>query len=127
MPRLIRIVIPVSDIEQAASFYFKVLGLPGKRVSPGRHFFELEGCILTCYDPLSNGDRLGKGWMHHEKQYVYISVKNLETQFIRFRNTTEAELDSDIHINKWGERLFHGRDPFGNPLCFVDEKTVFTG
>ncbi len=26
-----------------------------------------------------------------------------------------------------GERLFYARDPFDNPICFVDEKTVFTG
>jgi uncharacterized glyoxalase superfamily protein PhnB len=26
----------------------------------------------------------------------------------------------------WGERSFYLRDPFGNPLCFVDETTVFT-
>jgi hypothetical protein len=26
----------------------------------------------------------------------------------------------------WGERSFYMNDPSGNPLCFVDEKTVFT-
>lgn len=26
----------------------------------------------------------------------------------------------------WGERSFYMHDPFGNPLCFVDEKTTFT-
>ncbi len=25
------------------------------------------------------------------------------------------------------ERSFYARDPFGNPICIVDEKTVFTG
>jgi len=27
----------------------------------------------------------------------------------------------------WGEVSFYGNDPFGNPLCFVDEETLFTG
>jgi hypothetical protein len=27
----------------------------------------------------------------------------------------------------WGERSFYMTDPFGNPLCFVDESTLFTG
>ena len=27
----------------------------------------------------------------------------------------------------WGERSFYLRDPFGNPLCFVDAATLFTG
>jgi hypothetical protein len=26
----------------------------------------------------------------------------------------------------WGERSFYMRDPFGNPLCFVDEASLFT-
>ena len=27
----------------------------------------------------------------------------------------------------WGERSFYLREPFGNPLCFVDSATLFTG
>jgi hypothetical protein len=27
----------------------------------------------------------------------------------------------------WGERLFYAKDPSGNPICFVDEGTLFTG
>jgi hypothetical protein len=27
----------------------------------------------------------------------------------------------------WGERSFYMRDPAGNPLCFVDASTLFTG
>lgn len=27
----------------------------------------------------------------------------------------------------WGERSSYAVDPFGNPLCFVDRATVFTG
>jgi hypothetical protein len=26
----------------------------------------------------------------------------------------------------WGERSFYMHDPFGNPLCFVDQQTLFT-
>jgi uncharacterized glyoxalase superfamily protein PhnB len=32
-----------------------------------------------------------------------------------------------IEKRPWGERSFYVSDPFGNPLCFVDERTVFTG
>lgn len=32
-----------------------------------------------------------------------------------------------IQTQPWGERSFYCADPFGNKLCFVDEKTVFTG
>jgi hypothetical protein len=27
----------------------------------------------------------------------------------------------------WGERMFHSRNPLGSRICFVDEKTLFTG
>jgi len=32
-----------------------------------------------------------------------------------------------IETRPWGERSFYMKDLFGNPLCFVDEQTVFTG
>ena len=37
--RLHEIVIPVSDIDQAAAFYGQLLGIPGRRLSPDRHLF----------------------------------------------------------------------------------------
>ena len=33
----------------------------------------------------------------------------------------------DIKDWPWGERSFYLKDPFGNPLCFADERTAFTG
>ena len=125
MAKLFRVVLPVSDIELAAEFYFQVLGVKGKRISAGKHFFEYDGFTLSCYDPLANGDKLGQGWMHHENQYTYFSVKNLDTLFFRLLKIPDAEIDSNINENELGERLFYASDPFGNPLCFVDEKTVF--
>jgi len=32
-----------------------------------------------------------------------------------------------IQRQPWGEVSFYAHDPLGNPLCFVDEKTLFTG
>jgi hypothetical protein len=32
-----------------------------------------------------------------------------------------------IATRPWGERSFYLHDPFGNPLCFVDSRTLFTG
>jgi hypothetical protein len=32
-----------------------------------------------------------------------------------------------IATRPWGERSFYTQDPFGNPLCFVDSNTLFTG
>jgi catechol 2,3-dioxygenase-like lactoylglutathione lyase family enzyme len=127
MAKLFRVVLPVSDIELAADFYFQVFGVKGKRVAPGKHFFDYEGVSLSCYDPLANGDKLGQGWMHHENQFTYFSVKNLDALYFRLMKVPDAEIDSNIKENEIGERLFYALDPFGNPLCFVDEKTVFEG
>ena len=38
-----------------------------------------------------------------------------------------GESGGDIVVRPWGERSFYAADPFGNGLCFVDEKTLFTG
>jgi hypothetical protein len=56
MARLYRIILPVADIEQARRFCSAVLGSAGSPVSPGRHYFDCEGTILACFDPLADGD-----------------------------------------------------------------------
>ena len=79
-PRLYRVIQPVTDIALAARFYAAVMEEPGRRVSPGRHYFGGEGggAILACYDPTSDGDGVGEGWRHHPSQYLYFSVDDLE-------------------------------------------------
>ena len=32
-----------------------------------------------------------------------------------------------IVVRPWGERSFYAEDPWKNPLCFVEEGTVYTG
>ena len=126
-PRLYRVILPVSDIEQAARFYGLMLGDPGERVSPGRHYFNCGGTILACYDPAADGDPVGDGWRFHENQYVYFAVGDLEGVFERAKKAGCTRLDDSIGEMPWGERLFYANDPFGNPICFVDEGTMFTG
>ncbi len=124
--RLYRVIVPVNDIEQAASFYGALLEAAGERVSPGRHYFYCGGTILACYDPAADGDELGEGWRHHINQYIYFSVEDLEAIHARARELDAPALDAIAEM-PWGERLFYARDPFGNPICFVDERTLFTG
>ncbi|MGA8663757.1 MAG: VOC family protein [Thermoplasmata archaeon] len=33
----------------------------------------------------------------------------------------------EMVVRPWGERSFYATDPSGNPLCFVDSRTLFTG
>ena len=123
-PRLYRVILLVSDIERAATFYARLLQTPGRRVSPGRHYFDCGGTILACFDPRADGDP----WdARPNPDHVYFAVADLEATFALARAAGCRALDGAIETRPWGERSFYARDPFDNPICFVDEKTVFTG
>jgi uncharacterized glyoxalase superfamily protein PhnB len=124
MPKLFRVILPVSEIESAARFYRLILGLDGQRVSPGRHYFDCGGTILACFDPRADGDNFDSP---PNPNYVYFAVPDLDATFQRAKTANCSELDQEIKTMPWGERMFYGKDPFGNPISFVDEKTMFTG
>jgi catechol 2,3-dioxygenase-like lactoylglutathione lyase family enzyme len=123
-PRLYRVIVPVADIERAARFYGEVLALPGRRVSPGRHYFDCGGTILACFDPRADGDP----WeARPNPEHIYLAVSDLEAAYERARAAGCEWLEERIETRPWGERSFYARDPFGNPIAFVDERTLFTG
>jgi uncharacterized glyoxalase superfamily protein PhnB len=124
MARLFRVILPVGDIELAAKFYGELLGQPGRRVSKGRHYFDCGGVILACFDPRADGDEFDA---RPNPDHFYFAVADLEAVFERARRLGCKEIDSEIKVRPWGERSFYAKDPFGNPLCFVDEGTVFMG
>lgn len=124
--KLFRVIVPVTDVERAAAFYGQLLAMPGRRVSPGRHYFDCGGVILACYDPAADGDEVSEPWRLHPNHIVYFAVSNLDKVHRRAATAGLTEL-TDIARQPWGERSFYGRDPFGNGLCFVDENTCFTG
>jgi predicted enzyme related to lactoylglutathione lyase len=124
MPRLFRVILPVSDIALAERFYSSVLGMPGKRVSRGRHYFDCGGTILACFDAKADGDSVVP---KANPEHVYFAVNDLEAAYDRAVAAGCQWLEDKIKSRAWGERSFYARDPFGNPICLVDEKTVFTG
>lgn len=124
--QLYRIIHPVNDIEIAAQFYSVVLGSEGERVSPGRHYFQCGGTILACYDPVADGDDCGGGWRHHDNQYLYFAVSDLDATCNLIADAGR-EITANIEKMPWGERIFYAKDPFGNPISFVDQSTLFTG
>ena len=133
MAHLYRVIVPVSGIEAAAAFYAAVLGAPGRRVSPGRHYFECEGTILACFDPEADGD----GYTAKpNREPLYFAVSDLEATFAACQRAGARFSDEEspgtgplgrIHRRPWGEESFYASDPFGNALCFVDRRSVFTG
>jgi len=76
------------------------------------------------------------GWPR-VSEAIYFAVPNLEAVFRRaqklkclskelLHDDPESPLGA-IRVRPWGERSFYAEDPSGNPLCFVDRATVFTG
>jgi catechol 2,3-dioxygenase-like lactoylglutathione lyase family enzyme len=131
-PKLFRVILPVNDIEAAARFYGAVLDMPGVRVSPGRHYFDCDGTILACFDPVADGDGYEPTRL---PEWLYFAVDNVDRAFAACQAAGAQPADEEIHgvpagriaTRPWGERSFYVRDPFGNGLCFVDRATMFRG
>lgn len=121
--RVFRIILPVTGIEQAAGFYGALLAQSGQRVAPGRHYFDLGQMVLACHDPVADGET---DMPPPLSQPVHFAVHDLEDFHARAK-AAGAILSSEIETQPWGERSFYCRDPFGNPLCFVEAGTEFTG
>ena len=124
VPRIFRIIVPVSDLETATVFYSRLLGMPGRSVGGGRHYFDCGAVILALLDNKKppNSD------------YTYFAVSDLEEIHARARElgclskeSVHGASAAEMVVRPWGERSFYAFDPFGNGLCFVDETTVFTG
>jgi catechol 2,3-dioxygenase-like lactoylglutathione lyase family enzyme len=132
VPRLYRVILPVGDIERAAKFYTDLLGVQGMRVSPGRHYFNCGGVILALYNPKGDGDPTEP---RPNIGHIYLATGDLEAVYKRAerlgglsRETGDGGLPMGrIAKRPWGERSFYMKDPSGNPICFVDEHTLFTG
>lgn len=120
--KLFRVILPVGDVDEAAAFYAAILGWAGERVSGGRHYFDCGGTILACVNPA--GERLE---MRPNVDHVYFSVDDLEATLERARSAGCSWLGDEIKVYPWGERSFYARDPWGNPICFVEAGTEFTG
>ena len=133
MAHLYRVILPVTDIEKAQEFYSSVLGTSGHRVSPGRHYFDCEGTILACFDPMADGDEREAT---PNPEPLYFAVSDLTETYRRcgearatFKQGSPPGIGplGSIARRPWGEESFYVSDPFGNTLCFVARDSVFTG
>jgi predicted enzyme related to lactoylglutathione lyase len=129
---LFRVIMPVSNLDESARFYSALFDTPGFRVSNGRHYFDCGGVILAVYDAVADGD---KAPVRANAEHVYFAVTDLDAVFARAQKTgglSKATGDGGLAMGQiakrpWGEVSFYMHDPAGNPICFVDERSVFRG
>ena len=128
-PSLFRVMLEVSNLNAAVTFYSKVLGIEGRVLRGSRAYFDCGSVILAILDPTA-----GDVKPTPNAGDVYFSVKDLESFHARARELgclskeeVHDESAGDIVTRPWGERSFYVKDPWGNGVCFVDEKTLCTG
>ncbi len=128
-PTIFRVSLEVADSKKANRFYSTLLGIEGRLVGGGRVYFDCGPVILALVDVAA-----GKKKPRAMPQDVYLAVADVEAFHARAKKLRCLSKE-DVHgapagalvERPWGERSFYAEDPFGNGLCFVDERTLFTG
>jgi catechol 2,3-dioxygenase-like lactoylglutathione lyase family enzyme len=127
-PVLFRLAVHVTDLDRAASFYSRLLGIEGRGIGGGRCYFDCGPVILAILDVSLAAEP------PQPIPTMYFAVGDLEGVHARAldmgcldREEVHGAPAGAIVKRPWGERSFYVEDPFGNSLCFVDPKTLFTG
>ena len=124
-PRLFRLNVEVADIDRAATFYSELLGLEVRPQMGSRVYLNAGPVTLQVVQVAEP---------HPAAKALYFAVDDLDA--LHARATALGCLSSDaVHgmpagaavVRPWGERSFYADDPWGNPLCFVEEGTVYEG
>lgn len=107
-PVLFRIILQVSNLDQAEEFYGKLLGDRGRRIPyASRHYIDTGPLILALVDPSIDGEQAKP-----LPDYIYFSVSNLEEIHAR---ATELGL-SRRRRRAWGCVRRHRRQAVGRTL-----------
>jgi catechol-2,3-dioxygenase len=128
LPRFFRLSVEVGNLDEAVEFYRKLLAMQGRKQAGSRCYFECGPVTLSVLD-VSSARR-----PHPAAKALYFTVKNLEAAFERAkvlgclsREDVHDSPGGGIVVRPWGERSFYAEDPWKNPLCFVEEGTVYGG
>jgi predicted enzyme related to lactoylglutathione lyase len=125
VPQFFRLNIEIGDLDKGEAFYAKLLDLEGRRQAGSRVYFQAGPVTLQV---------LQTPKPHPAAKALYFTVRDLDTAFERAKalgclsqeNVHDAP-GGGIVVRPWGERSFYAVDPWGNPLCFVEEGTVYKG
>jgi ankyrin repeat protein len=117
MPRLFRIVLSVGKLADAQRFYATLLGEEGQALDNGWHTFTYSGAMLTLRPAAAAPNRVADP--------VCISVEESIVQ-MHYRATSlrPLEIDPEPRTLETGEYGFRLRDPWGNVLWLIDERSV---
>lgn len=128
VPQFFRLNIEVGDLNQAAEFYSKLLGIEGRKQAGSRCYFNCGAVTLQVLNVSSAGKP------HPAAKALYFAVSDLEAAFERAqalgclsREDVHDAPGGGIVVRPWGERSFYVMDPWNNPLCFVEAGTVYRG
>jgi len=128
VPQFFRLNIEVGDLKSALSFYSRLLGVEGRKQAGSRCYFDCGPVTLQVLDVSTVRQP------YPAAKALYFTVNDLEAAFERAR-ALKCLSREDVHdapgggivVRPWGERSFYVEDPWKNPLCFVEEGTVYTG
>ncbi len=127
---LFRLILQVDDLDKASDFYAKLLDDPGRSIPrASRHYIDCGPVFLALVDVAAGGEK-----SKPIPDYIYFAVPDLDKIYSRASDLGCLSTE-DVHgasagevvVRPWGERSFYVKDPWGNGLCFVDDKTLFTG
>ena len=128
VPQFFRLNIEVGDLPSAISFYTDLLGIEGRKQAGARCYFKCGPVTLQVLDVSSSHQP------HPAAKALYFTVRDLDAAFERAGAlhclSPESVHDAPaggIVVRPWGERSFYVEDPWKNPLCFVEEGTVYAG
>jgi catechol 2,3-dioxygenase-like lactoylglutathione lyase family enzyme len=132
-PPIFRILVGARDLEVSARFYERLLATRGRTVAAGRVYFDCGPVILGVLDRSSDSDARRA----RVTESIYFATGDLGAIHRRARTMgclakgllhgDAASPLGEVVQRPWGERSFYAEDPAGNSLCFVDERTLFTG
>ena len=125
IPQFFRLNVEAGNLDQAINFYTTLLGVDGRKQPGSRVYFECGAVTLQVVQVEKP---------HTAAKALYFTVKDLESIFERAKSLGALSRESvhdapggGIVVRPWGERSFYVEDPWKNPLCFVEEGTVYTG
>jgi len=127
-PRLFRVTLEVSNLDQATQLYSELLATPGKRHPGARHYYDCGGVILAVLDVSRGGIPPTPG-----PKSLYFAVEDVDAVHARASRLgvlapyqVHGQPAGEVITRPWGERSFYVTDPWGNDLCFCEDGTLYT-